>query len=122
MGKPKVVGIDSEYSGLVVVRVPLDPRPDEYWQQIFNGMPPGVSYSLSMHSVQVAGDSVEFRCSETEVERYHQHVKERVEGTNRYYAQEITPRLKAEEERLQREAEERKQRLEEAQSRLDALE
>jgi len=35
MGEPQVVGIDPEYSGLVIVRAPLTPEPDESWRASF---------------------------------------------------------------------------------------
>lgn len=117
-GTPKVLGIDSQYSGLLNVEIPLEPHPDRYWAEIFNNGPSGVSFSISMHPPRVVGGVVEIRPPDNEVDRYVAHVKERIEGTNRNYAERVEPKLRAAQEAEEREEADRKRRIEEAQKRV----
>jgi hypothetical protein len=118
-GKPEVTG-DSQYVGLVRVRVPLDPRPDGDWRAIFNsGPPPGVSYSPAKAFPTVESDAVVFRSAPGDVEAYYDQAKRWVEGTNAEYARQVIP---ARERYLkQKEADEQAQRdaIEEARRRLE---
>jgi hypothetical protein len=123
-GKPQVVGIDPEASGLILIDVPLDPTPDHDWSRLFGGAglfdaPPGFSVSASMHPPSLRGSTVRLRAPDTEVERYLQSLDERIEATNAEYEKSVLPEL----ERQRREEEEREEterrRLEEAQRRLD---
>jgi hypothetical protein len=121
LGKPKVVGIDPQYSGLVVVRIPLTPSPDQHWTEIFNRTPPGVSYSVSMERPKVGSGGIELRVAENQVEKGYEAARAFAEGANRYYAERIEPQLRRQREEREREEAERKQRLADAQRRLDQL-
>jgi hypothetical protein len=120
-GKPKVLGNDSQFSGLLNVEIPIEPHPDRYWTDIFNNGPPGVSFSLSMHPPKVVGGTVRITPPDKELDRYVQHVNERIDGTNRYYAQNVEPKLRAHAEAEEREKKDRQRRIEEAQSHLDEV-
>ena len=118
-GKPKVLGVDSTYSGLLNVEIPLTPTPDRYWTEIFNNGPRDVPFSLSMHPPRLAGGTVRITPPDSEVERYVEYIAARVESTNRNYTERIEPRLSAQQAAEEREEADRKRRIEEAQSRVD---
>jgi len=121
MGKATVLGIDREARGLLNVTVPLEPRPDRYWTEIFNSGPPGVSFSVSMHPPRLDGSTVFLRPSDEEVEQYLGSLQERVEGTNAEYARRVEPELRRQQEAEEADTAEEKRRVEEAQRRLDEL-
>jgi len=121
MGDPKVVGIDPDYSGLVIVRAPLTPEPDENWRAIFENGPPGVSYSIGRRSPELTYGGIEFRCGETEVAQYRDDALARIAGTNRYYAEQVEPEILRQREEAKRKADEERIRIDEAQRRLDEL-
>jgi hypothetical protein len=121
MGKPEVLGVDPEASGLLDVSVPLEPRPDQYWVEIFNAGPPGVSFSVSMHPPRLSGSTVRLRPPDREVEKYLLSLQERIEGTNAEYARSVEPELRRQQEAQEADAAERQRRVEEAQRRLDEL-
>ncbi len=118
-GKPKVLGVDANYKGLLNVEIPLDPHPDANWAAIFSRGPSGVSYSLSMHPPQLVGGKIVIRPPDGDVEKYVEVVKARIDGTNREYAEQVEPVLKARQEAADREKAERQRRIEQAQKRLD---
>jgi hypothetical protein len=118
-GKPRVRGVNSQFSGLLDVEIPLTPQPDRYWTEIFNRGPSDVPFSLSMHPPHLYGSTVKITPPDSEVEKYVEYISARVEGTNRNYADRIEPRLRAQKEAEEREAEDRKRRIEEAQKRVD---
>lgn len=118
-GKPKVLGVNGQHSGLLNVEVPLDPRPDRYWTEIFNRGPANVEYSLSMHPLTVSGDKVRLQPPDDEVERYVEQAKRQIEGANREYAERIEPQLRAQKEAAEHAEAERRRRIEDAQRLLD---
>lgn len=120
-GKPRVLGVNSQYSGLLDVEIPLSPTPDRYWTEIFNRGPSNVPFSVSMHPPQLVGGTVRITPPDSEVEKYVEYISTRVEGTNRNYAERIEPRLRAQKEVEEREKADRARRNEEAQSRLDGV-
>jgi len=122
LGKPKVVGVDSQYSGLVVVHIPLEPKPDQHWAQIFNNVPPGATYGHATRLPQVVGGEVELRVPEDYVERSYETAKGFVTATNSYYAQNIEPELRRRQKAREDAEAERKRMMDEAQRRLDELE
>lgn len=119
LGKAQVLGVNEEYSGLLDVDVPLEPTPDVHWSAIFERGPSGVGYSLSMHSLRLAGSSVRLRLPDDEVDRYIEALRERVEGTNDQYERDVLPRLRNEADAAERAEADRRRRIEEAQRRLD---
>ena len=121
IGKATVLGIDREARGLLNVTVPLEPRPDRYWAEIFNSGAPGVSCSVSMHPPRLDGSTVFLRPSDEEVEHYLVSLQERVEGTNAEYARRVEPELRRQQEAEEADTAEGKRRVEQAQRRLDEL-
>jgi len=101
------------------VEVSLEPEPDQYWTETFISGPPGPMWSISMHPPRLSGGVVSLRPPDQEVDKYLAELNTRIENTNRYYAQEIAPKIKAEQERQKSSADESKRRIEEAQRRLD---
>lgn len=120
MGKPNVVGVNREHSGLLDVEVPLAPSPDRHWTQIFNDGPPGVPYSPAREAPRLSGSVVYMRPSDDDLERSVEYLKIRVAGTNAYYNREVAPRLKQAHEAQEAEEAERARRVEEARRRLDS--
>ena len=97
---------DPAATGLLLIDVPLTPSPDEAWAAIFGSddpwhAPPGVSISLSMHPPRLFGGKVQLRSPDAEVERYLQHLDDRITATNSEYKRRIIP----EQERASRAAE-----------------
>jgi hypothetical protein len=119
LGKPKVLGIDSEASGLINVEIELEPQPDGNWLNVFRDGPPGPMWPMSMHPPRLQGSKVILRPPDNEVEMYLNALGERVEATNAYYEREIAPRLRQQEERRKADEAERQRRIEEAQKLLD---
>lgn len=68
-GKPKVLGVNQQYPGLLDISIPLSPRPDREWQALFEH-PPGVGISISMHPPRIDGGTVRITPSENEVKAY----------------------------------------------------
>lgn len=117
-GKPRVLGVNAQYSGLLDVEIPLTPRPDRYWSETFERGPSDVPFSISMHPPRLVGGTVKITPPDSEVEKYVEYIAARVEGTNRNYAERIEPRLRAQQEAEERERADRERRVEEAQKRL----
>jgi hypothetical protein len=120
-GEPTVTS-DAQASRLVIVSVPLEPRPDEVWTAIFNsGPPPGVEFYVSAEFPHVSGGSVQFRCTPADVEKHHAQAKRWVEGTNTQYEERVIPEMKRQEEAKRADSEERRQTVEEAKRKLEEL-
>jgi hypothetical protein len=119
LGQAQVLGIDSEASGLLNVVVPLEPIPDRAWAEVFQSGPPGPMWPISMHPPHLSRDEIRIRPPDQELEQYLAALNQRVEATNSYYAQQIAPQLKAEQERKEADEAERQRRIDEAQRQLD---
>jgi hypothetical protein len=117
-GQPKVVGVDSEYAGLIQVHVYLEPAPDEHWAAIFRG-PNGYGHPLSMHPPALYHDRVELRPPDGEVEQYIAKLDERIRRANEQYERDVLPQLEAAREARRAATEQERQRLEAAQRALD---
>src|SRR4051812_39513571 len=93
-GKPDVLGPDPTAPGLLLIDVPLTPHPDRAWAEIFGGSsffdaPPGVSMSVSMHPPRLMGGKVQLRTPDAEVEKYLQHLDERITAANAEYQRRV---------------------------------
>ena len=122
LGEARVLGVDREASGLLNVEVPLEPRPDRFWLQIFESGPPGPMWPVSMHPPRLSGATVQIRPPDAELEMYLDRLRERVEATNAYYAREVAPELERQQKAAEDQASEDQRRIEEAQRRLDERE
>jgi hypothetical protein len=118
LGEPRVIGVNSQHSGLLDLEIPLLPKPDDDWSQIFNGMPPGVSFAPSMYPLQVRGGTVYMTPPDDEIEIYVEQAKALVHGTNTYYNANVAPKLKQIQDEREAEAADRKRRVEEATEKL----
>jgi hypothetical protein len=121
IGKPQVLGVNEQYSGLLDVDVPLEPSPDMHWDALFE-RGAGVPISVSMHPPHVHGSTVRLRPPDNEVERYVDALRARVEAVNDQYEREVLPALRGKAAATERAETERARRVEEAQQRLDASE
>jgi len=121
IGKPQVLGVNEQYSGLLDVDVPLEPSPDVHWDALFE-RGAGVPISVSMHPPRLHGSTVRLRPPDSEVERYVDALRVRVEAVNDQYEREVLPALRGEAAATERAEAERTRRVEEAQERLDASE
>jgi hypothetical protein len=119
LGKPNVLGINEQFSGLLDVDVPLEPTPDVHWTTVFERGPSGISYSLSMHPPRIHGTGVRLCPPDSEVERYVEALRERVEATNDQYDREILLHLRSEAEATDNQRAERERRIKDAQEQLD---
>lgn len=119
-----MAGIDPTATGLLLIDVPLDPTPDEYWRAIFGGTgffdaPPGFSLSISMHPPRLQGNTVRLRAPDGELDKYVESLDARIAATNAEYERRVLPELERQREARMREQDELKRRLEEAQRKLD---
>lgn len=124
-GEPEV-GSPNADRGTVLVTVPILGEQPEGWYAIFVEMPPGVSFTLNMPEMQFGnGKTVMFNCPPDQVQQVVTHIRERVEGANRYWNAQVLPQLRAKQERAdqkrQDDAEKEKQLLEEANRALENL-
>jgi hypothetical protein len=122
-GEPDVLGPDPAASGLLLIDVPLTPTPDRAWASIFGGSsffdaPPGVSLSVSMHPPRLMGAKVQLRAPDAEVEKYMQHLDERIAAANAEYAQSVAPEVERRKKAAAAEAERTRKRIEDARRRL----
>lgn len=102
-GKPRVLGVDQQYPGLLNVEIPLEPKPDTHWSEIFMRGPSDVPFSVSMHPPRLVGSKVIIRPPDDEVQRYVEYIAARVAGTNKNYAEQVEPKLRAQREAAERE-------------------
>lgn len=119
-GKPQVKGVNSEYSGLLDVAIPLEGDIDINWAEFFEN-PVGVSISLSMHPPKLSGRTVYIRPPDEEVEAYVKHVDERIAAANARFQTEVLPKIQQKEERDRADREERERRIEGVRRRLEDL-
>lgn len=119
-GKPEVKGVNSEYSGLLDVAIPLEGDIDINWSQFFEN-PVGVPIPLSMHPPKLTGRTVYIRPSDEEVEAYVKHVDERIAAANARFQTEVLPKIQQMEQRDRADREERQRRIEDARRRLENL-
>ena len=117
-GEPVVLGVNRQFSGLLDVSVPLEPRPPGEWWEIFNAPTVGASFSLAMDPPKGSVSTVHIRPPDAEIEKYVAHVGERVKSANGQYNRDIAPRLRRAYEERQREEDEYTRRIEAAQARL----
>lgn len=120
-GRPELVGVDPHYSGLVRIRLPLNPPADTDWIKIFNELPPGVSYTLDLHHPVASQRSIEGLTPDDRVESYVAHIRERVDGTNRFYNTDVASRLKQEADRRREAAAEQRRRLDDVRKKFENL-
>ena len=69
LGKPKVEGIDPQYTGLVVVRVPVETKLPQGWREVFTDNPHFSGWPISMQKPRLHGTSVEIHVPDGEVEQ-----------------------------------------------------
>ncbi len=117
-GEPVVLGVNRQFSGLLDVSIPVEPRPPGEWWEIFNGPMLGSAFSLRMDPPKGSVSTIQIRPPDAEIEKYVAHVCERVKAANEHYNRDIAPRLRrAYEERVRADADYTR-RIEAAQERL----
>ena len=121
LGKAEVKGIDSQYSGLVVVRAPVTPMPDAPWKQLFERNPHFTGWPMSLQGPKLVGSEVTIAVPDADIEKAVAALRERVAAVNSEYAQRVAPQIEAEKRRREEEEAERRKRLENAQRKLDEL-
>lgn len=72
-----------------------------------------------MHPPRIHGTSIRLRPPDSELERYVEALRERVEATNDQYEREILPHLRSEAQTADNERAERERRIKDAQEQLD---
>lgn len=119
-GEAKALGVDPEASGLLRVRVRLEPAPNREWTTLFINGPSGPMWPISMHPPTLSGGHVEMRPPDTELDAYIRELDDRIRATNEQYEREIAPRLKAAQDAKEAAKDAETKRIEDAQRRLDA--
>lgn len=117
----EVEGIDSTYSGLVVIQITLSPEPPREWVALWSPYPPNSSFSLSHAPPQVRGSRVTLRVPEDAVKAAVEALDAQIGAANDWYENQVLPRLRAEEEGRRKEKEEENRRLEAARRQLEEL-
>jgi hypothetical protein len=116
----KVRGPNSQYAGLLDVDIELSHRPPKVWARFFEN-PSGIGISLSMHPPTLSGSTVRITPPDDGVEKYAQHIEERLAHTNQWFEETALPQINAAEERQRAEDEAEAERLQEAQRKLDEM-
>jgi hypothetical protein len=116
----EVRGVNQQYSGLLDVDVQLSESPPTEWTQTFDH-PPNVGIPISMHPPRLRGATIRITPPDSELEMYLDHIDKRIEAVNRWYADNVWPKVLAAGERTKAEAADEAQRVEEARRRLDEL-
>lgn len=119
-GKPKVLGINEKYSGLLNVELDLSDTPPREWAEFFTH-PTGIGISMSMHPPKLSGHIVSLRPPDGEIEKYVNHIDERIVAANAYYERQVIPDLEAAEARQEQSRKAEQMRLDEARRRAEKL-
>jgi hypothetical protein len=120
-GKAEVQGNSSRASGLLVIRVPVSPHPDQYWRELFSRDPHFTGWPMSMASPRIRSDSITVEVPDADIERAVELIGDRIAATNAEYRERVLPELQKEERQRQEETEQRERRLSDAQRRLNDL-
>lgn len=98
--KPRVRGVDPQYSGLIDADIDLSTTPPAEWAQAFNN-PPDVPISMNMHPPELAGSTIRIRYPDGQLAAYVANVDARIEAANLYFEQRVLPALIAAEAQAQ---------------------
>jgi hypothetical protein len=121
LGKPTVEGIDRQYEGLLVVKVPLDSQPPQGWGDVFSDNPHFSGWPMALHVPQLHGSTVELNVPDGDLEKSLVALRKRVDWANEKFDREVMPALEARERQEEQEVAAREQRLKDAQRRLDEV-
>jgi len=119
-GKPEVLGIHPQYSGLLRVEIPLVGDVDGYWTACFKN-PTGLGISLSMHPPKIYGNTVEITPGDGDLESYLEHIDDRIDAANKYYRSHLLPEIEAEAGREDAERKRAEERLNAARQAAEGL-
>lgn len=119
-----VLGVDPDAKGLLKAEIELNNTPPEKWKANFNkSIPSGdISISISMHPPKVRGNKVMIRFPDDELEKYLDHVEERIDAVNEHFENKVLPRIKAKQKKEEEEREKKEKRINKAQKRADEIE
>ena len=92
----RIVGRNSDYSGLFDVKFILDKAPDEDWCTLFEHP---TTFTLSLHPAKIYGKEIEWMASEDDIKDKKHWIYDWVEDANKRYLPVITSRLKKEEDK-----------------------
>lgn len=108
------------HDGLLRVTVKLSPEPPDDWcDRLSRGV--GVPISPDMHRISAHRDTAYLTTPDDELERYVEHLDQRIEATNHWYETEIVPAIQASEDEAERKAKETDRRLADARRRAKDL-
>jgi len=116
----QVRGRDPEYPGLLNIDLTLSATPPEQWAGQFLN-PSDFGIPISVHKPRISGSVISIRPPDEEVEKYAEHIDQRVAYTNEWFEQQVLPHINAAEEREKAEQEAEAERLREAQRKLDEM-
>ena len=119
-GKPRVKGINSQYSGLLDVEVDLKPTPSREWADFFS-QPFAVPTKLSMHPPQLSGSTVLLMPPDGELDAYVANVDARIAAANDFFEAQVLPHLQAAEARAQEDKASEQTRVAEARRKAEEL-
>lgn len=98
----KATGTDPKASGLVIVEIPLDVRPDSDWADCFFN--PTTS-SVSVHPPRIFGDMIELRATKDRPEKDLEWVYKYIEQANECYRKKMEEKERERQRRAKIEAE-----------------
>jgi len=116
-GKIKVIGIDREHPGLVIVEIPLNVQPPSEWIECFRHPS---TWNPSIHRPSVNGRSIIWRAVKESVDKDIQWIFRYIEQANACYER-ILKEKEKERERVEREESAQKSELEEIEKKLENL-
>jgi hypothetical protein len=119
-GKPRVKGINSQYSGLINVEVDLEPTPPREWADFFS-QPLAVPTKASMHPPKLSGSTVMLQPPDNELEAYVANVDARIEAANDFFERQVLPSLEAAEVQARQRRDDDQRRIDDARRKAEDL-
>jgi hypothetical protein len=116
-GKIKVIGIDQEHPGLVIIEVPLSVAPDNDWIECFRHPS---TWTPSIHSPEVKGKSIVWRAVKETADKDIKWVFSYIDQANACYERILKEKAEQKEQEEKKRSETEKE-LEKIQKKLDNL-
>src|SRR4051812_21163601 len=116
----EVIGVDSQRSGCLNVRIHLSTQPPSHWWHYFQ-RPPTDPTPVTMDPPQPGQSWVHVSPTDTELESYVRNVDQRIDAANAEYERVVLPQLARRTHEVETKVDDQQHRLEEAQRRADEL-
>ncbi len=120
-GKPRVRGVNADYSGLIDVEIDLSTTPPREWARVFMDPANIANLSMGRRPPTLSGATIVSIPPDDQLQAAVADVDARIVATNDYFEQHVLPALNAAESQdKQRRAEEQK-RIDDAQRKAEDL-